>query len=138
MKDRGLDIQVEFDARRMEHPNTARIVTEDHRGRTMEILGASVGGGNIEIRQVNGMEVSFACDYPTVLVFHRDRPGVISRVTGILAEEGINIAFMRVFRSLRHENACMSLRRTERPGRLCCGAWRRNVKRWRRCACCEL
>lgn len=53
------------------------------------------------------MEVSFACDYPTVLVFHRDRLGVISRVTGILAEEGINIAFMRVFRSLRHENACM-------------------------------
>ena len=69
--------------------------------------GASIGGGNIEIQSINGMDVSFGCDYPTLLIFHQDRPGVISSVTGVLAEHEINIAFMKVFRNSRWQNACM-------------------------------
>ncbi|MDO4298033.1 MAG: L-serine ammonia-lyase, iron-sulfur-dependent subunit beta [Lachnospiraceae bacterium] len=101
------DITVEFSSQSMNHPNTARIIVEDENGRRTDLLGASIGGGNIEIQQINGMEVSFGCEYPTILIFHRDRPGVISRVTGVLAQEGINIAFMRVFRNFRWQNACM-------------------------------
>lgn len=77
------------------------------KGRVIDLLGASVGGGSIEIQGINGMEVSFGCEYPTILIFHRDRPGVINKVTGVLAEEKINIAFMRVFRNSRWQNACM-------------------------------
>ena len=71
------------------------------------ITGSSIGGGNIEIQSINGMDVSFGCDYPTLLIFHQDRPGVISSVTGVLAEHEINIAFMKVFRNSRWQNACM-------------------------------
>lgn len=101
------DISVEFSGESMNHPNTAKIVVEDESGRTVELIGASVGGGNIEIQQINGMEVSFGCEYPTILIFHRDRPGVISKVTSVFAKEKINIAFMRVFRNSRWQNACM-------------------------------
>ncbi len=101
------DITVEFSGQSMNHPNTARIVVEDEKGRVIDLLGASVGGGSIEIQGINGMEVSFGCEYPTILIFHRDRPGVINKVTGVLAEEKINIAFMRVFRNSRWQNACM-------------------------------
>lgn len=101
------DISVEFSSQSMKHPNTARMIIEDENGRTIELLGASVGGGSIEIQEINGMEVSFGCDYPTLLVFHQDKPGVISKVTGALAEREINIAFMRVFRNSRRQNACM-------------------------------
>ena len=101
------DISVEFSKQSMNHPNTARIVVEDENGRKIDLLGASVGGGSIEIQEINGMEVSFGCEYPTILIFHHDRPGVINKVTGVLAEEKINIAFMRVFRSSRWQNACM-------------------------------
>lgn len=101
------DISVEFSGESMKHPNTARIIVEGENGQTIDLLGASIGGGNIEIQEINGMEVSFGCEYPTILIFHLDRPGVISKVTGVLAEAEINIAFMRVFRNSRWQSACM-------------------------------
>lgn len=103
----GREITITFSNQEMKHPNTARIIVEDAKGRTINMVGVSVGGGSIEIQEINGMEVSFGCDYPTVLIFHHDRPGMISKVTGILAERGINIAFMRVFRNSKWQNACM-------------------------------
>ncbi len=106
-KEQRKDITVEFSSQEMKHPNTARIMLEDETGRRIDMLGASVGGGSIEIQEINGMEVSFGCDYPTVLIFHWDRPGVISRVTAVLAAKEINIAFMRVFRDSRWKSACM-------------------------------
>jgi L-serine dehydratase len=42
-----------------------------------------------------------------MIVRQIDVPGVITKVTGILAENGINIAFMRVFRHGRREDAYM-------------------------------
>lgn len=106
-KEQKKDITVEFSTQEMKHPNTARIMMEDETGRRIDMLGASVGGGSIEIQEINGMEVSFGCDYPTVLIFHWDRPGVISRVTSVFAAKEINIAFMRVFRDSRWQSACM-------------------------------
>ncbi len=91
----------------MNHPNTARIVVESVSGRKFEIVGTSVGGGNIEIVEINGMEVSFTGDYPAIVLFYRDVPGVISKVTSILAETGANVAFMKVFRSAKRMDACM-------------------------------
>ena len=106
-KEWGRDIRVEFSDEEMKHPNTAGIVFENEDGRKIHMTGASIGGGNIEIQSINGMDVSFGCDYPTLLIFHQDRPGFISSVTGVLAEHEINIAFMKVFRNSRWQNACM-------------------------------
>ena len=106
-KEWGRDFRVEFSDEEMKHPNTAGIVFENEDGRKIHMTGASIGGGNIEIQSINGMDVSFGCDYPTLLIFHQDRPGVISSVTGVLAEHEINIAFMKVFRNSRWQNACM-------------------------------
>lgn len=112
-REQGKDISLEFSNQSMKHPNTARIIVEDENGHEINMVGASVGGGNIEIQEINGMEVSFGCEYPTILIFHRDMPGVISQVTGMLAQNGINIAFMRCFRSSRRQNACMVLETDE-------------------------
>lgn len=78
------------------------------------MLGASVGGGNIEIQEVNGMAVAFAGDYPTLLLFYPDVPGMIQRVTSVLAEHSINIAFMRVFRTSKSKEASMVIETDER------------------------
>ena len=53
------------------------------------------------------MQVSFSGEYPTLIAFHQDAPGIISKVTSILALEKINVAFMKVFRSERRQRACM-------------------------------
>lgn len=106
-KSENIEVNVKYSADDVEHPNTARIEVTGLNGSVFTLVGVSIGGGNIEIREINGMEVLFSGDYPTIIVFYRDAPGVISKVTRILSEEKINVAFMKVFRSAKRQNACM-------------------------------
>jgi L-serine dehydratase len=90
------------------HPNTVRI---EIRGRTRqaEISGSSIGGGVIEVFKINGFQTRFKGDSPTLLLFYRDRPGMISEVTNIIAEEGINIASLSCSRKQRGKEAFMQI-----------------------------
>ena len=91
-KSEGVDYTVKKSELEMQHPNTARIFVRSESGRECTIVGESVGGGNIEIIEINGMEVSFTGDYPTIVIFYLDAPGAISHVTALLAERQINVA----------------------------------------------
>ena len=110
----GIDITFHMSDELTAHPNTARIKVYDHKGGCVDMLGASVGGGNIEVEEVDGMEVEFSCDYPTLLIFYPDIPGMIQKVTSVLAEHSINIAFMRVFRTSKSKEASMVIETDER------------------------
>lgn len=83
------------------HPNTVDIRFTGETGRIMEVRGISTGGGKMKIVRLDGVEVAFTGDYPTLIIFHRDVPGVIRDYAGILGERGINIADMRCFRKDR-------------------------------------
>lgn len=89
------------------HANTAKIVIKKHDGSYLEILGSSIGGGNIVVNQINGLELEFTGEYITLIISHIDKPGVIANVTKILADYLINIAFMRVYRHGKGEKAFM-------------------------------
>lgn len=86
------------------HPNTAafRLL---HQGREISYTGASIGGGNIEILKVNGFDVRFSANYPTLLILHEDRLGMIADVAQLLRVAGINIGYMHVDRKARHGSA---------------------------------
>jgi len=90
------------------HANTVRI---EIRGKTreVEIIGSSIGGGVIEVFKINGFQTRFKGDSPTLLLFYRDRPGMISEVTKIIAEEGINIASLSCSRKQRGKDAFMQI-----------------------------
>lgn len=90
------------------HPNTVRI---EVRGKTREaeIAGSSIGGGIIEVFKINGFQTRFKGDSPTLLLFYRDRPGMISEATKIIAEEGINIASLSCSRKQRGKDAFMQI-----------------------------
>mgnify|MGYP005839428659 CR=1 FL=1 len=98
------------------HPNTALIEVIDEKGNKISVLGSSVGGGNIEIKQVNGMDVEFTGQYTTLVIPHRDTPGTIAEVTNLLGNNSINIAQMKVFRSHRGGNAMMIIETDQRVG----------------------
>ena len=72
-------------------PNTAEITLEDATGRTAQVQGASVGGGNIVINKINGTAVSINGKSDTLVIPHQDIPGMIAVVTKILAEKGVNV-----------------------------------------------
>ncbi|MGP1585220.1 MAG: L-serine ammonia-lyase, iron-sulfur-dependent subunit beta [Schwartzia sp. (in: firmicutes)] len=90
-------------------PNTAVIHLTGAAGHTVKVEGASIGGGNIRIFAIDGFSVELSGELPALITIHRDKPGVMMRVTSILAEEGLNIAFMRLSRQHRGEMAMMIL-----------------------------
>jgi len=89
------------------HPNTVKFIITKRSGRKVEIIGSSVGGGNILIFEVDGEPVEFTGNYPTIIISHRDIPGMISKVSTILFDENVNIAFMNVYRNSRGLKAAM-------------------------------
>ena len=90
------------------HPNTVRIEIEG-KERKAEIVGSSIGGGVIEVFKINGFQARFKGDSPTLLLFYRDRPGMISEVTNIIAAEAINIASLSCSRKQRGKDAFMQI-----------------------------
>lgn len=88
------------------HPNTARLVIGDSQG-TMELTGISIGGGTIEVIDLNGFPLRLSGHYPALLVVHDDRSGVIASVSNAIAAQGMNIAHMEVGRKEKGEMALM-------------------------------
>lgn len=89
------------------HPNSVKLELDGVNGRHREIIGCSIGGGSIEITEVDGLAVSFGGDYPTLIIRNKDIPGQIQQVTTFLAEEDINIGTMQLYRPARGEDAVM-------------------------------
>lgn len=89
------------------HPNTVLITAVGVSGKQVEVMGCSVGGGNILIRQVNGVDVEFNGQYYTLIIPHQDTPGEVAAVTTILAHRKINLARMNLYRSRRGGEATM-------------------------------
>jgi len=93
------------------HPNTALIhyYTEDGAEGTMQ--GASVGGGNILVNQIDGMDVYFTGDNNTIIVMHHDKPGVIAAVTNVMHWQyaDLNISSFHLARESRGGNSIMTI-----------------------------
>ncbi|MDR2343639.1 MAG: L-serine ammonia-lyase, iron-sulfur-dependent subunit beta [Spirochaetaceae bacterium] len=91
------------------HPNTARLHLFGFSGKECALRGASVGGGNILIQSVNGMETEFSGDADTLIIAHQDMPGMIAHVTSLMAEHGVNIGNFKLNRPHRGFQAVMTL-----------------------------
>jgi len=102
-------VQFEYSDEPMPHPNTARIRVTSASGTETEVVGQSVGGAAILITEINGLSVELTGEYPTLIIRHTDQPGVIAEVSNILAVMDVNIAFMKVFRHGRGEDAYMTI-----------------------------
>ncbi len=91
------------------HPNTAVVRLWAADGSTAEVEGASVGGGNILITRLNGLESAFTGQYNTLIIPHRDTYGVIADVTQTLAAEHVNIGNFRLARPNKGDQSIMTI-----------------------------
>ncbi len=89
-----------------DHPNTAKLVIGDSDG-VMELTGISIGGGTMEVTELNGFPLRLSGHYPALLIVHEDRAGVIASVSNALAAQGVNIAHMECGRKEKGEMALM-------------------------------
>lgn len=81
-----------------EHPNTVKIIFRYKDKPDFYIIGSSIGGGSIVINDINGNKVEITGENPTILLKYKDRKGVVSELSSILANENLNIATMKVSR----------------------------------------
>lgn len=86
------------------HPNTAMMILKNG-DRETRVIGCSIGGGNIEITSIDHFDVKFTAIYPTILIFHDDRRGMIFEITDILKDAEANIGYMEVDRKSRNGDA---------------------------------
>lgn len=89
------------------HPNSVRLELTGVTGKQLEIVAASVGGGQIQICEIDGLTANFEGNYPTLVVHNQDQPGHVMSVTTLLAHRSINIATMQLFRDARGGYAVM-------------------------------
>lgn len=89
------------------HPNSVKMNLTGISGRTLEVIAASIGGGRIQICELDGITANFGGDYPTLIVHNIDQPGHVTEVTSMLAHKGVNIATMQLYRKSRGGNAVM-------------------------------
>lgn len=89
-----------------DHPNLVKLVLKGN-GRTLSCTGISIGGGAIQISELNGFKINLDLSTPTYLTVHQDKPGVIANVTKLLYDKEINISTMTVTREAKGEKAMM-------------------------------
>ena len=110
-RDKGIDFEFIKEDIKGAHPNTARIHYYLEDGGEGEMQGASVGGGNILVNQIDGMKVEFNGENNTILVMHRDKPGVIAAVTQLMHWEyaELNISSFHLSRQRKGGDAIMTI-----------------------------
>jgi L-serine dehydratase len=86
------------------HPNTV-LMHLTSANFEIKVVGSSIGGGTIEINHINNFDINFSGSYPTLLIFHLDRPGMVAELSQILLRENINIGYMDIDRKGRSGEA---------------------------------
>ena len=92
---------------RRAHPNSVQLKLTGVSGKKLDFVGESVGGSLINISSIGPLKVNFSGEKPTFIIRHKDKPGFISSVTGLLAENDFNIATMNLYRRSRGGEAVM-------------------------------
>ncbi len=110
-RERGIAYTFRTEEIKGAHPNTARIRYLLAGGESGSMQGASIGGGNILVDHIDGMEVRFTGSSHTLIVMHRDKPGVIAAVTQLMHWEyaDLNISSFHLSRQSKGGEAIMTI-----------------------------
>lgn len=76
------------------HPNTVKIDLEAGK-KKLSVIGSSIGGGNVTINKIDEFEVNLkgtAGKFFTLVISHKNRPGILARITQEIAKLNINVA----------------------------------------------
>ncbi len=105
-KKKGIHIKFYTEEMVPAHPNTLQIKLVKG-NEILELTGVSVGGGAVQITELNGFDLNLSGENPAMLIYHIDAYGVIASVAGILANYKINISKMNVSRIEKNSMALM-------------------------------
>lgn len=87
------------------HPNTIKLNLKKD-GKSIEVVGESLGGGVINIAEVDGFVANFSAQAHTLIIKADDISGAIAFISSVIAQEKTNIATMSVSRKGKNDMAC--------------------------------
>lgn len=110
---RGLQFNFDEIDLRDAHPNSVLLEVTGAQGGTLSMQACSVGGGRIEVKKIDGVDLNFSGNYNTLIIHNKDERGYISNVTQALALAKVNIANMSLNRNKRGGSAIMVIETDE-------------------------
>ena len=99
------------------HPNSVRMTLE-RADRTAVMQGSSLGAGRVLVDEIDGFPVEVSGNYHTIVLVAEDIRGSIARIATLLAEDGINIATLRLTRQKKGGDAFMVIEVDESPNEI--------------------
>jgi len=96
------------------HPNTVRITVERGDRRSV-MVGSSLGAGRVLVTEIDGYPVEVSGNYHTIVLVAEDVRGSVARIAGVLADDGVNIATLKLTRKQRGGDAFMVIEVDEQP-----------------------
>ena len=87
------------------HPNTIKLHLRKGE-KSIEVVGESLGGGVINIAEVDGFVANFSAQAHTLIIKADDVSGAIAFISSVIAQEKTNIATMSVSRKGKNDVAC--------------------------------
>lgn len=104
-KERGIAFSFEESNLDPVHPNTVDVCMTSVNNEVMTVKGVSTGGGKIKIVGIDGAEIEFLGQYPTLIMTHKDKKGALAFVCNTLKDANVNIAFLKLSRDAKGEDA---------------------------------
>ncbi len=105
-EEKGIRIHFYKEQAHTEHPNTVGLVLKSADDQ-MEIVGISVGGGAVQITELDGFPLKLSGENPAMVILHKDTYGVVASVAAVLMRHKINISHMEVSRADKGSDALM-------------------------------
>ena len=96
------------------HPNSVRI-TAERGARSVVMTGSSLGAGRVLVTEIDGFPVEVHGNYHTIVLVAEDVKGSVARIATILADDGCNIATLRLTRKERGGDAFMVIELDDSP-----------------------
>ncbi|MFX0010516.1 MAG: L-serine ammonia-lyase, iron-sulfur-dependent subunit beta, partial [Candidatus Hermodarchaeota archaeon] len=86
------------------HPNSVSIEMFDG-SEKMNVIGSSIGGGNIIIKEIDGLEAGFGGEPNTLVILNHDKIGALVNIANTLQKFKLNIGSMKISRNLKKKIA---------------------------------
>lgn len=105
-KEKGLNFNFYETELDYAHENTVKMSFKLEDNSIFDVVGSSIGGGQILITRINDFETSLSAHMPTLIIRQQDQKGVVTKVTKILSDWAINIGHMDLSRKSKGDVAC--------------------------------
>ena len=111
-EERKIKVKIILEGESPYHPNTVKMVLSNGDAKS-KIVGTSLGGGRIAVREIDSFKVNITGSYNVLLCSYKEQVGMVAGVSRVLAANKINIAFMTVSRNVERSEALMILETDE-------------------------